>query len=92
MISKFNYHTFQVVLHHFIFYPLEIVSRYRDPHIQVGEYYSFFLFLDKKIQMSMWKHKIYRQMGVIYSVNKMEQKRYSAEIDLRRQNTADSED
>ena len=29
----------------YMFYPLEVVSHYRDPQLQVGEIYSYFLTL-----------------------------------------------
>ena len=41
------------------FYPLEVVSRYRDPQLQVGENYSQYLFNlwpNSLTQILMFKH------------------------------------
>ena len=34
------------------FHPLEVVSRYRDPQVQVGENYSYILF---NLRPNIWK-------------------------------------
>ena len=42
----------------FNFHPLEVVSRYRDPQLQVGENYTFVYFGTKHLQILMFKHTV----------------------------------
>ena len=55
------------------FHPIEDVSRYRDTHLQVGEYYSYLLsFVTKHLQILMFKPSF--PIVVIYHANKTDEK------------------
>ena len=44
------------------FHPLEVVSRYRDPQLHVGENYAYlFIFMTKNLQFLMVKHTFFNQ-------------------------------
>ena len=41
-VGQGSSNSYTAELNNQISHPLEVVSRYRDPQLQVGEYYSFF--------------------------------------------------
>ena len=50
----------QLTISNLNFNPLEVVSRYRDPQLQVGENYSHCFFsICKHLQILMFKHSFY---------------------------------
>ena len=48
---------FPAKLNYLNFYPFEVVSRYRDPQLQVAENYSYFFYFEHKyLQILMFRH------------------------------------
>ena len=56
------------------FQPLEVVSRYRDPQLQVGEMTCMCLIWDKHLQILLFKHSFHPKT-VISAANKTDYKR-----------------
>ena len=58
---------------YFNFHPLEVVSRYRDPQLQVGENYAyFFLIWEQTFENFDVQTHISFPISVISSINKMD--------------------
>ena len=67
-------------LSYLIFHPLEVVSRYRDPQLQVGENYRYsFNLRQKNMKIWMFKHTFHpHQQGF----NRLKNKLKSIEVEL----------
>ena len=63
MSDGFNVNPLSAKLNNLNFHPLEVVSRYRDPQLQVGEVFThvFILIETKHLQILMFKHSFHSQ-------------------------------
>ena len=60
---------------HLNFHPFEVVSRYRDPQLQVGENYSYFE--TKHVHILLFKHIFHSQYQCFHWLIKLIQNSYN---------------